>query len=483
MKRILNIASLIFAVMLMTALFCACEGSLPVEDPPAEEVPGDVENQPEPEPEPEPEPDPEPEPEPVNADIISSAILTFAYIDLVGEVDVENRRVDFDLDVYGSDAVNLRYVPVTFTLKDGYKTSGTNYEYIRLILTPEDQPAHVTFVKDDTKIEYEVYLDLEVKEAPRTEFNFHRGVNLSYFFQDEKPWYDDQTIEEVAYYGLDHVRIPFDSKIMFNSDGSVIRERMDMLHHVVQKSIDEGLNVILDMHWLVNGNMFYEELAAQELVNNWRKLQVEFSSYPVERVAYELLNEPHGYGWVSMQRNMLHMIRNTEPSRVVFISPQGFHPDSVVPFSVHGGDPNLVVTFHYYDPMLASHKLLWKYSGPSHYPGLLFTDQEWEEMSDANKAIAEGHRGREYDYDYTYAKFKAAAENPNLQGLRLHCGEFGYSHRNDREERLQWFRDVVKAFEEFDIAYTTWENWGGDFGPGDWQSRPDEEVIDILMQR
>ena len=53
----------------------------------------------------------------------------------------------------------------------------------------------------------------------------------------------------------------------------------------------------------------------------------------------------------------------------------------------------------------------------------------------------------------------------------------------DREERLQWFRDVVKVFNELDIAYTTWENWGGDFGPGDWQSRPDEEVIDILMQR
>ena len=428
-------------------------------------------------------PEPEPEPEPVDPDIISSAILTFAYIDLVGEVDVENQRVDFDLDVYGSDPVNLRYVPVTFTLKDGYKTSGTNYEYIRLILTPEDQPARVTFVKDDAKVEYEVYLDLEVKEAPRTEFNFHRGVNLSYCFQDAKPWYEEQTIEEVAYYGFDHVRIPFDSHIMFNSDGSVIRKHMDMLHHVVNKCMDVGLNVILDMHWLVNGNMFYEAAAADELVNNWKKIQQEFSSYPVDRVAYEVLNEPHGDGWVSMQRNILHMIRHTEPSRVIFISPQGFHPDSVVPFSVHGGDPNLVVTFHYYDPMLASHRLLWKYNGPSHYPGLLFTDEEWEAMSEADQAIAAGHRGRSYDYDFTYGKFKAAAENPNLQGLRLHCGEFGFSHRNAREDRLQWFRDVVKAFNEFDIAYTTWENWGGDFGPGDWQSRPDEEVIDILMQR
>lgn len=481
----------IIAVLAITAVFSSCDQKLPVDDPTTEEIPGGEEGK---EPEggenqdPESNPGQEPEVpvdpvEPVNPDVISSAVLTFAYIDLVGEVDVENKRVDFDLEVYGSDPVNLRYVPVTFTLKDGYKTQGTNYEYIRLILTPEDQPAKVTFAKGEDKVEYEVYLDLEVKEAPRTDFEFKRGVNLSYWFQDPIPWYDDPTIDEVSYYGFDHVRIPFDTKVMFNEDGSVIRDRMDMLHYVVQRCIDKGLNVILDMHWLNAGNMFYEPDAAEELVNNWNRLIQEFSKYPVERVAYEVLNEPHGDGWVSMQRNMLHMIRHYEPSRVVFISPQGFHPDSVVPFSVHGGDPNLVVTFHYYDPMLASHRKLWGYNGPSHYPGLLFTDEEWDAMSEADQKIAAGHKGRTYDYDFTYGKFKAAADNPNLQGLRLHCGEFGFSHRNDREDRLQWFRDVVKAFNEFDIAYTTWENWGGDFGPGDWQSRPDEEVIDILMQR
>ena len=425
-----------------------------------------------------------PEPEvPVNADVIESAVLTFAYYDMIGDIDVESRRVDFYMETYGDDAPNLRYVPVVFTTKDGYKVKGTDREFIRLILTPEDQPARVTFEKDGVQVDYEVYLDLQYKEVPPTPFEFHRGVNLSYWFQDAIPWHDDQTIEEISYYGFDHVRIPFDSQIMFNKDGSVIRANMDLLHYVVRKCMEKGLNVILDMHWLVNGNLFYEEPAAVELVNNWNKLIKEFSKYPVDRVAYEILNEPHGYGWLGMQRNMLHMIRHYEPSRVIFISPQGFHPDSAVDFDIHEGDPNLVVTFHYYDPMLASHKLLWKYTGPSHYPGYLFSDEEWEAMSDANKAIAEGHRGVYYDYNHAYSTFKAVVDNQNLKHLRLHCGEFGYSHRNDREERLQWFRDVVKVFNELDIAYTTWENWGGDFGPGDWQSRPDEEVIDILMQR
>jgi hypothetical protein len=37
-----------------------------------------------------------PDPEvPVNADVIESAVLTFAYYDMIGEIDIENRRVDF----------------------------------------------------------------------------------------------------------------------------------------------------------------------------------------------------------------------------------------------------------------------------------------------------------------------------------------------------------------------------------------------------
>lgn len=424
-----------------------------------------------------------PEPEvPVNADVIESAVLTFAYYDMIGEIDIENRRVDFYMETYGDDAPNLRYVPVVFTTKDGYKVKGTDREFIRLILTPEDQPAKVTFSNGDTDIEYDVYLDLQVKEVPRTAFEFKRGVNLSYWFQESIPWYDDTTIDEVSNYGFDHVRIPFDTKCLFKTDGSVVRAHMDQLHHVVRKCIDAGLNVILDMHWLNAGNRFYEKDAAEELVNNWKKLIDEFSGYPVDRLAYEILNEPHGYGWISMQRDLLHMIRHHEPSRVLFISPQGYNADAAADFSVHGGDPNLVMTFHYYQPMLASHRKLWGYTGPSHYPGLLFSDEEWDNMTDAQREQAQWHRDVVYDYDFVYGKMKAAADMAEKNGLRLHCGEFGYSKTNIREERLQWFKDIVKAFNECGLAYTVWENWGGDFGPGDWKSEPDEEVIDILLQ-
>lgn len=420
--------------------------------------------------------------EPVDPDVILSSVLTFAYYDIEGVVNAEERRIDFKMELYGTDEPNLRYLPITFVLKDGYSIQGTEKDYIRLILSP-DEPAPVSFVKGDSLIEYKVYLDLEKKEALRTDFEFKSGVNLSYWFQEDIPWSEDDTLEEISYYGFDHVRLPFDTKTIFDLNGDIRREYMDMLLSVVDKCLELGLNVILDMHWLRAGNLFYDEDSANELVNNWTKLMKEFSEYPNERVAYEILNEPHGYGWEQMQRNMLHLIRHSEPERVVFLSPQGYNAAAASTFVLHGGDPNLVVTFHYYEPMLASHKKLWGYTGPSHYPGLLFSDEEWEAMTDAEKEQAEWHRNHVYDYEYTNSKFKAVALNDSLKGVRIHCGEFGYSKTNIREERIQWFRDIVRAFEANGIAYTVWESWGGDFGPGNWANEPDEEVIDILLQR
>lgn len=464
----------LFKIICISALLflCACEPENPV-TPPL----GDQEQVPD-----SPQEKPEPEPVPVDYDVIVSAKLTFSYLDFEGTVNVPDRRIDFTMELYGDDAPNLRYLPVTFELKDGYSIQGTDKEYIRLILSQEE-PASVSFVKDDIVIDYDVYVSLVIKEAPCTDFNMKSGVNLSYWFQEDIPWPDDVTVEQISGCGFDHVRLPFDSKVIFDSEGGIRRNHMDMLHDTVSKCLEEGLNVILDMHWLVNGNLFYDEDAAEELLNNWKRLMEEFSGYPNERVAYEILNEPHGYGWEQMQRNMLHVIRSKEPGRVVFVSPQGYNAKAASEFTIHTGDPNIVITFHYYEPMLASHRKAWGYTGPSHYPGYLFSEDEWNAMSDAEKKQAQGQNNVWYDYDYTLAKFRSVVNNKSLNGLRVHCGEFGMSKTNIRSERVQWFKDIVKAFNECDIAYTVWENWGGDFGPGNWASEPDEEIIDILLCR
>ena len=423
--------------------------------------------------------------------VVSSAVMTFSYYDIEGQIDTLEQRIDFNMDVYGTDTPDLRNIPITLVTRDGFEAKNAMDGVVTMTLSTK-KATKISFVKDTCSVDYDIYVTPTIMQAPATKFDFHAGVNLSYWFQSDVPWPEDETLEQVKECGFDHVRLPVDSFCLFDGNGNIRSDVMSQIHHVIEKALELGLNVIYDMHWLVAGNLFYQEPAAKELVNNWSKLMNELKKYPNERLAYEILNEPYGPGWGLMQRRMLHFIRKNEPERVIFVSPdEGYDVDNCAKFYLHKGDPNLVMTFHYYQPMLASHKKLWGYTGPSHYPGLLFSDEEWDNMSDAEKEIAQWHREQVYDYDYVYNKMRTAADMAEHNGLRLHCGEFGYSKLNIREERLQWFRDIVKAFNECNMAYTVWENWVGDFGPGDWQSRPDgdwqsrpdEEVIDILMQR
>lgn len=423
-----------------------------------------------------------PEEEYLSPYVVSSAVMTFSYYDVEGQIDTLEQRIDFNLDVYGTDTPDLRNIPLTLVTRDGFEAKNVKDGVVTMTLSTK-KATKISFIRDTCAVDYDIYVTPTVKEAPATEFNIHAGVNLSYWFQEGVPWPEYETLEQIAQYGFDHVRLPFDTKVVFNQLGVINRNNMNQLRQVVDRCLELGLRVILDMHWLEAGNLFYQEPAAQELVSNWKNLMGEFSKYPNEMLAYEILNEPHGPGWELMQRRMTHLIRHSEPSRVLFVSPDGYNAEGASKFYLHKGDPNMIITFHYYEPMLASHRKAWGYTGPSHYPGSLFSESEWNAMSDANREMAQWHKGNVYDYEYACNKMKAAAETAAKNGLRLHCGEFGYSKTNVREERVQWFRDVVKAFNENGIVYTTWENWGGDFGPGDWSGKPDEEVIEILLQK
>lgn len=459
---------LIFACMLLSACDKEIGGSGPSLSEPAEDDERPIE-------------DAGPEAEYLSPYVVSSAVMTFCYYDIQGQIDTLDKRIDFNLDVYGTDTPDLRNISLTFVTRDGFSARNAEDGVVTMTLSAE-KPSEITFIKDTVTVNYDIYVTRTIKTASVTEFDLHAGVNLSYWFQEEVPWPSDEVLEQIKNYGFDHVRLPVDTHCLFDQSGNIRQNIMTLVHHVIEKCLDLGLNVIYDMHWLEAGNLFYSEPAANELVNNWKKLMEELGGYPEDRLAYEILNEPYGPGWGLMQRRMLHLIRHFEPERVVFVSPDGgYGADPCAEFHLHGGDPNLIMTFHYYEPMLASHKKIWGYTGPSHYPGLLFSDEEWEAMTDAEKERAQWHRGAVYDYDYVHAKMEAVAAAAAKNGLKVHCGEFGMSKTNIREERLQWFRDIVRAFSSFDIPFTVWESWGGDFGPGtDWGT-PDEETIGILL--
>ena len=95
---------------------------------------------------------------------------------------------------------------------------------------------------------------------------------------------------------------------------------------------------------------------------------------------------------------------------------------------------------------------------------------------------------REYfDKDRLIEVFKPAIEYAKSKNLQLYCGEFGCLPTIERSDRLQYYADMISAFEENDIAWCNWE-YKGDFGIYHFDREkkislsPDTELITILMQ-
>ena len=113
-------------------------------------------------------------------------------------------------------------------------------------------------------------------------------------------------------------------------------------------------------------------------------------------------------------------------------------------------DPNAVVSFHYYLPMLLSHykMLAWVgYQGAVQYPGVVIPTQ-----SDADKypQYASFHKTT-YNADRIMGEMSNAASDGRNAGLAVHCGEFGCSKNVAEAMRLAWFTDMVAAMEANNI--------------------------------
>lgn len=68
-------------------------------------------------------------------------------------------------------------------------------------------------------------------------------------------------------------------------------------------------------------------------------------------------------------------------------------------------------------------------------------------------------------------------------GLQLFCGEWGVLETVDRSLAYAWTKDMIKVFDEFNVAWTTW-CYDGDFGFYDQktESFKDAGLVEILMQ-
>lgn len=337
-----------------------------------------------------------------------------------------------------------------------------------------------------------------------TEFRIDRGVNIAHWLSQSNErgaardsFFVERDIRYIVSMGLDHVRIPIDEEQMFTVSGEKDPKAFSLLHTAIGKCIEHHLRVIVDLHILRSHHfnasskpLFTESAAQQAFYDCWRKLSSELSQYPTDMVAYELMNEPvadNHEDWNKIANECYQVVRALEPKRVIVLGSNRWQSfDTVKYLKVPEGDPNIIISFHYYNPMLLTHyRASWTnqkdYKGPVHYPGKIVSQEEFDEYcpSDVRNSL-KWNVGKENNAQTMRSNFQDAVDVARKYGLQVYCGEFGCLSSAPKEDRMRWHRDMEKTFSDMGIAHAIWCYREGNPGFGLLKGQtPDQELVDV----
>jgi len=190
-------------------------------------------------------------------------------------------------------------------------------------------------------------------------------VNLSNMLEarNEGEWgraFQDQDAPRIRQAGFATVRLPvrFSGHALAAPPYTIDAGFMARVHHVVDANLAAGLNVIIDMH-------NYDELFTDPDANKarfaelWRQIGTSFQGAPAN-VWFELINEPHGSltdaNLLAVLSPALAALRTTNPTRPVIVGGQNYSGVDSLATLAFPNDPNIVPTFHYYDPFDFTHQ-------------------------------------------------------------------------------------------------------------------------------
>ena len=342
-------------------------------------------------------------------------------------------------------------------------------------------------------------------------FRIRRGTNLSHWLSQSeergearKQHIQEDDFERLEQLGFDFVRIPIDEVQFWDEEGNKLPEAWELLTNALDLAQKHHLRAIVDLHIIrshyfnaVNegdkqaNTLFTSEKAQDDLIGLWYQLSEALKGYSNDSVAYEFMNEPvadEHEQWNQLVAKVHAALRKVEPQRTLVIGSnkwQGY--ETMKYLRVPENDKNIILSFHYYNPMLLTHYGAWwtplgQYKGKVNYPGILVSKEDYEAAPDSLRPLLEPFTTQEWNVEKIKADFKDAIEVAKKNNLQLFCGEWGVYEPVDRELAYKWTKDMLSVFDEFDIAWTTW-CYDADFGFWDQQKNDykDKPLVDLLM--
>lgn len=240
--------------------------------------------------------------------------------------------------------------------------------------------------------------------------------------------------------GFNTVRVNLQAFQHMDSMNRLSPEWFKTLDWVADNALANDLSVIIDEHDYVPCG---EDAAMcrTKLTAFWEQVAPRYKNAP-HQVMFEILNEPNKAVttplWNSILKEMLAIVRATNPERNVVIGPSWWNSiNSLSTLELPKDDHHIIVTVHYYSPMRFTHQ-----GAPWNKETAQLSGITWG--TDADKqAIAKDFAGVQ--------EWSKANDRPIL------LGEFGAYDKGDMDSRVKYTETVARTAESLGWAWTYWQ--------------------------
>jgi endoglucanase len=319
-------------------------------------------------------------------------------------------------------------------------------------------------------------------EPAAGDFTYRRGVNISHWLSQNAParpyaadWFDQEDVAWIAAQGFDHIRYPIDGRQWLKPDGSLDEEKIAPFDRALEWTREQGLGSILDMHFLPGASfdpghedvqVFTDEALQEEVADLWRRVAERFAAAGPE-LRFELLNEPiakENKQLNPFNRRMLAAIRESNPTRVVYITSNYYGSFDTTPDLEVPDDPHVAITLHYYLPFIFTHQRASWGRMPPDMPLISFPGT----VPDLTDILPPDHfafssSGKELTATDIETDFEevAAWAREHARGHELHLGEFGVYRPADADSKRNYLSAIVGAAERNGFGWAVWDYQGG----------------------
>lgn len=303
---------------------------------------------------------------------------------------------------------------------------------------------------------------------------FARGVTAANWFTHRSDtrlvpgWPDAADFARMRELGLRHVRVLLDPDWL----------QMNAAHprYVdagLRQALDAGLMVVLAMQPSSEHKqrMGREEAAIEALASQWAQIASAFASVPVDRLVFEVLNEPEiediGRA-LHIQQRLIQAVRKVTPGRVVVIAGAHFSDTADLvalrPLPLQG----VVYSFHFYEPHNFTHQgatwgwPMWMLLRDLPYPS---SPETVAAVVPKLAEVAREHAAWYGQQSWNKAKLAEfvdqAATWSAAHGAPVWCSEFGVLREAvPAASRRAWLADSISLFEGRGIGWTYFDWWG-----------------------